>query len=1042
MLQSAPTGNHQPLPFSATGMPYFCGIVSRQWNGMQYNDPLKCTPVMGTVFGEDLMRSSTLRGIRRFFRGLLIVATAFAGSRCVAAEKRDSTGKDEPNRPVRVPWTTSRVVGSPDPPAPFQVVRLFPNLKFEHPLLIARVPGNNRFIVGEQAGRLFSFNGDRPDATADLFVDLPRELKTIRLLAGANQVEAVYGLAFHRDFARNRQCFICYTLRGSDPNQPNLADGTRVSRFRVTPTDPPRIDPSSEEIIISYLQGGHNGGDIHFGPDGMLFISTGDSANPNPPDPRNTGQDISDLLSSILRIDVNHKDTGKKYAIPRDNPFLAMPRARPEVWAYGLRNPWRMSFDRKTGELFVGDVGWELWESVHRVERGGNYGWSAKEGPQPIKSELIGPTPIHPALIELPHTIACSITGGLVYRGKRFPELFGAYIFGDWETRRLWAARFEGDRTTQMLEIARPSVRFVAFCENQEGELFFPDQDAGTLHTLARNQRSAQSAAFPTKLSQTGLFRSVHDQTPTDGVTPFAINSRQWQDGASATYLAAFPGVSSATLYATGKPVTGLVYWHNFRMHFPKDAVLVRTLSLAGRRLETQLLHYDGVDWRAYTYAWRDDQSDADLVPAEGAEKELRSAEGTRVWQFQSRSQCMSCHSNQSEYALAFLPEQLNRTGPDGRNQLIALTEAGFIHRADDGGNPLPPFDAASAARERRVADPTDKTLPLDARARSYLHANCGHCHSDHGGGSVPLRLQFPTPAAEMNAVGVRPTRGDFALTDARIIKPGDPYASTLYFRMAKFGRDRMPHIGSERPDEAGLHLIAQWIAGLNGGAKIADRRLDSGPPSPMFTTPRSALRLARHVGRGEMDAAARAVVLTAAAKLPSGPIRELFEGYLPSGERTERKLGSNPRPAAVLVLSGNPRRGEKLFWSQAIQCGRCHQIGGRGTPVGPDLSSIGKLRSREDLLTSLQEPSRRIEPQFATYVAAKADGALLTGLLVSRDEKAVVLRDGEGKKIVLAAKDMEELRPSRTSLMPDGQLAGLTAQEAADLIDYLASLK
>src|SRR5262249_50743368 len=148
----------------------------------------------------------------------------------------------------------------------------------------------------------------------------------------------------------------------------------------------------------------------------------------------------------------------------------------------------------------------------------------------------------------------------------------------------------------------------------------------------------------------------------------------------------------------------------NFRMHFPKDAVLMRTLSLAGTRLETQLLHYDGVDWRAYTFAWRDDQSNADLVPAEGAEKDvrLRDGEPARVWPFYSRSQCLLCHSSQSEYALAFLPEQLNRPGRDGRNQLVALTESGFIRRAGDDGSSLPPFDAASAARQRRVADPRD----------------------------------------------------------------------------------------------------------------------------------------------------------------------------------------------------------------------------------------------------------------------------------------------------------------------------------------------
>ena len=186
----------------------------------------------------------------------------------------------------------------------------------------------------------------------------------------------------------------------------------------------------------------------------------------------------------------------------------------------------------------------------------------------------------------------------------------------------------------------------------------------------------------------------------------------------------------------------------------------------------------------------------------------------------------MSCHSNQSEYALAFLPEQLNRPGSDGRNQLVALTEVGIIRRCGNDGKQLPPFDTGSVARERKIADPTDAGQPLEARARAYLHANCGHCHSDHGGGSVPLRLHFSFSNAEMKAVGVRPTRGDFGLPDACIIKPGDPWASTLYFRMAKFGRDRMPHIGSDRPDEAGLRLMERWIAGMNGSA---------GKPAPVL---------------------------------------------------------------------------------------------------------------------------------------------------------------------------------------------------------------
>jgi len=383
----------------------------------------------------------------------------------------------------------------------------------------------------------------------------------------------------------------------------------------------------------------------------------------------------------------------------------------------------------------------------------------------------------------------------------------------------------------------------------------------------------------------------------------------------------------------------------------------------------------------------------------------------------------------------------LNRAGPDGRNQLVALTELGLIRRVGKDSEFLPPFDTASAARERKIADPEDESQPLDARARGYLHANCGHCHSDHGGAAVPLRLQFATPLSEMKAVDIRPTRGDFGLPDAAIIKPGDPYASTLYFRMAKFGRDRMPHIGSELPDETGLQLVEHWITAMSAAAGSADAGSRGESFDRLLASPKSALVLARKLGQNALTAAERDMLLSAAAKLPMSPIRDLFEGYLPTDEKGERKLGSNPRPKAILAIKGDAAVGEKIFWSKTVDCGKCHRVADRGTPVGPDLSAIGKQRSPEELLESLLSPSRRIEPKYAMYLANTVDGRSVTGLLVKRDERSVVLRDGQGKEIILAAKEVEELRPLRTSLMPDGQMAGLTAREAADLLEYLASL-
>ncbi|HEV3384509.1 MAG TPA: PQQ-dependent sugar dehydrogenase, partial [Gemmata sp.] len=764
---------------------------------------------------------------------ILTAVSAFAIVILSIATAWHTSSADEPKaEPKRKPWTTSKITGSPDPPPKFKAVRVFPEVKFHHPLLVTRCPGTDRLFVGEQEGVLYSIKPG-PSAKSELFFDLRKELKTVGKLPTAKGLGEMYGLVFHPKFEQNRFCFVCYTLAPKDGSLHRLPDGSRVSRFTVTRTEPPRIDPKSEEIVITFEGGGHNGGDLHFGPDGMLYISTGDSANPNPPDPLNTGQDCSDLLSSVLRIDVDRKDEGKNYSVPKDNPFVGMKDVRPEIWAYGFRNPWRMGFDRQTGDLWVGDVGWELWESVHKVVKGGNYGWSIVEARQPIKpNQKIGPTPIRPPMIELPHTIAASVTGGYVYRGKKFPELVGSYIFGDWETRRIWAARFENDRLKEMPELVKPSLRIVAFGEDHAGELYFLDYDGGTMHTLERNDAAGPNTKFPTKLSETGLFKDLMRQIPAQGVIKFQPSSRQWQDEAAAEHFIALPGLSSVTLFEKPRPLPGQVFWHDFKMQFPKDTVLVKTiwLNVVNRtdkesktgdeknvlfkarlspRVETQLLHFDGEDWHGYTYAWRDDGTDAELVPPEGAEKVFTVTHDKQldwkreqVWTFHSRTQCMSCHNAWSEYALAFSVGQLNEKGvfpvsPEP-NQLIRLSELGYIKRLGKDDKALPSFDEDAAARELSLVDSSIRSRFLESRARSYLHANCAHCHRfGGGGGSVVLELDISKSLKETGILDVRPKQGDFGIADARIIAPGDPGRSVLLYRMAKFGRGRMPHLGS-----------------------------------------------------------------------------------------------------------------------------------------------------------------------------------------------------------------------------------------------------
>lgn len=998
----------------------------------------------------------------------------------VASEtKAPHTAKEAPNAPAasaRVPWTTSRVTGSPEAPPPFVTPRVFSSAKFKEPVFIVWSPKLGRYMVGERRGVVHSM-APHADAAPELAIDLTAELNKATWPANAGRVEAVYALAFHPRFAENRWCFVCYTLAHQDKKSPNLADGTRIARFRVTDTVPPRLDPASEEVVLSWEQGGHNGCELLFGPDGFLYISTGDGRPPNPPDPLHTGQDITDLLSSVLRIDVDRRDAGRKYAVPADNPFVGLSidgrPARPEIWAYGFRNPWRMSFDRATGQLWLGDVGWELWEMVHRVERGGNYGWSAVEGRQPIhQADSPGPSPIRPPLLELPHTIAASITGGFVYRGKRFPELVGAYVFGDWEFRRLWAARFDGDRLVSLDEITRPTVRVASFGEDADGELLLLDYDTGFVHSLARNDGQGQNKDFPRTLSATGLFEAVKEQRPAAGVVPYAINSPRWHDGASAQRWLGLPGQSGINVYpGEGKPMPSQVYWHNFRLHFPQDAVLAKTLSLernvgdpaSSRPVETQLLHFDGADWRAYSYAWRDDGTDADLMPSSGGERliavrDSKHPEGRRqlLWRFHDRTQCLQCHSQWPQYAIGFSLPQLNRSmggaANQGTNQLISLSATGHLVRRSLDDAPQPPFDAAIAGAEERLADPFDSAAPIDARARSYLHANCSHCHRFNGGGIVGLDLLQKKKLAETRLLEA-PIRGDFGIRDARIVAPGDPERSTMYFRMAKFGRDRMPHVGAELPDEAGLRLIESWIASLTPGmanssqgseaAATSRAPLNSAPPTTesLANDPRNAMRWARRLGREELTAADRSKVLEAAFQLEPGAIRDLFEGYLPDNGG-ERKLGPRPRPETILAIEGDANRGKALFASQTAKCVACHKVGSEGVQLGPELTRIAAKRTPIELLDSLLDPSRTIEPAFAAYQAMTTDGRLVAGLLVRRSKDEVVLRDSQNKEVVLAAGDVERLTVSRASLMPEGLLAGFTPRQAADLLAYLSSLK
>ena len=450
------------------------------------------------------------RCFTRTFAAVAGFAVARASAwRMVRPGRADNRQAEPKAAAKRKPWTTSKVTGSPEPPPKFKSVRVFPDVKFDHPLLIARCPGTDRLFVGEQDGVavLARQQAGREAGTVLRPAEGSRRRSTSS--PGAKGVGELYGLVFHPKFEENRYCYVCYTLQPEEPEGRSLRG--RLAGVALQGDRRPTRRGSTRRARRSSSPSWAAGTTAATCTSARTGCSTSPPATPRAPTRRTRStpaRTAPTCSSSILRIDVDRKDAGKNYAVPKDNPFVGMKDVRPEIWAYGFRNPWRMSFDRKTGDLWVGDVGWELWEMVHKIEKGGNYGWSIVEGRQPVKPEQkIGPTPIRPPAIELPHTIARERhrrvrlsrqevpgTGRRVHlrRLGDAPHLGGAL-------RGRPAEGDAGDREAERARrprSARTTTARSTYC----------DYDTGVIYTLERNDAAGANAKFPTKLSETGLF--------------------------------------------------------------------------------------------------------------------------------------------------------------------------------------------------------------------------------------------------------------------------------------------------------------------------------------------------------------------------------------------------------------------------------------------------------------------------------------------------------------------------------------------------------
>jgi putative heme-binding domain-containing protein len=936
----------------------------------------------------------------------------------------------------RIPWTTSHVQGSPEPPKPYRVERAFPQLSFATPVETSTIPGTQRVAVLEIKGRLFSFPDDESIAQPELMGDLTKFDPEV--------VEA-YGFTFHPQFAENRFVYVWINL--DMKRQKSRPNGSRIVRFRVTEGAVPRLDLTTGKVMYEWMYGGHNGGNVRFGPDGMLYLGTGDGGFAHPADERGSGQDITSVLSKILRIDVDHASGTKPFSIPKDNPFVSTPAARGEIWAYGVRNPWRLSFDAKTGALWVGDVGWELWESVIRVERGGNYGWSITEASKQAvwPDRPRGPTPILPPTWAHSHEESVSITGGEVYYGKKLPELDGAYVYADWQFGTFWALR-EGSAP---VEICRSNLMPVGFGVGPDGEPLICDYGgSGGLFRLARNPAATNPVRFPTRLSETGLFSDVVKQTPAPGVEPFAINAPRWADHAKGERWAGFPGASGITVAAKALGVLPAG-----RCVFPEGSVLAKTYSIemeAGnpqtrRALETQLLHYDGAQWAAYSYRWNDGQTDAELVPARGAEqtleiKDAHAPGGTRqqTWRYFARIECLRCHNLQANTVAGFTPPQLDRPVP--------AAEGGQLERFAKLG--LAPLE------EPRFADPFGDRGSLEIRARSYLHANCSGCHRTHGGGSVPSVMDIETPLKSAMLLSAKPVQGDLGLTEGRVIAPGRPSRSVLLYRMATAGRGHMPYLGARLVHDQGVLLIRDWIAGLPPdkdappAARAAEEAeytglatLSTGDATPLTAllgTSSGALSVALAVLDGTLWGDVRQQAIAQGSALADPLRRDLFERFLPESQR-RRVLGPDIHPEALLALRGDAARGQTLF---ATLCNACHRVGQVGTDFGPDLSHIAAKYQPPALLDQILAPSKIVEPAWQLATLTLTGGEVRSGFITARDENELTLRVAGGATQKLSTKLVMKTELARTSIMPEGMLQSFTAQEAADLLAFLAAQK
>jgi uncharacterized repeat protein (TIGR03806 family) len=612
-------------------------------------------------------------------------------------------------------------------------------------------------------------------------------------------------MVFHPAYPADRRIFVSYSVTAADGV--STAD-TIVSSFELS-ADGASIDRQSEVVLFRQPRGVfHQGGFMAFAEDGTLLLGLGDGTVQG--DPTGRAQDLSDLRGKMLRIDV---DFGSPYSIPADNPFVADASALDEIYALGLRNPYRGDIDPDTGKVYVADVGYSTWEEVSEILRGANLGWNIKEGTR-CNSEQYGDcsdTSLVDPLVEYRHENGnCAVIGGYFYRGQAIPELQGRFVFADFCTSKISAVDFDDNGNPFELELlpGGSGIGMInTFARDNDGELYAV--------TASRVYKILPGSAFPvqtgpaTRLSETGCFDAADPRIAVPGLIPYDLNSPLWSDAAEKRRWFALPDGVAIDIASDGD------------FQFPVGTVLAKEFAIDGEPVETRLLMLDASGiWTGYSYEWIG--GDAHLLPA----GKLKMLPNGQTWTYPDRGECLRCHTENANFALGPEIGQLNRDlvyEQSNRisNQLATMEHIGLINNGLPGApDELPALANIEADHQA-----------LSRRARSYLHSNCSGCHRGAGPTQSNMDLRFSTARSAMNVCNIDPSFGDLGIAGAKLLTPGRPDLSVLSNRPAR--NDplvRMPPLGTAIVDSAAIAVLGAWIQSPEVCSPESDTDLDSVP--------------------------------------------------------------------------------------------------------------------------------------------------------------------------------------------------------------------